>query len=92
VTAPTTRVITMTVCKIEADMHNVTPVGGPERFIAGHIWIEATSGEEFHRWQLRTGQRCWIGDIVNVVMYEPDLSQRASTGLTPPPIDKREPA
>jgi hypothetical protein len=85
----TTRTVTMTVCKIEADMHNVTTPGGPERFIAGHIWITATSGDEFHRWQLRTGQRCWIGDTVTVVVDEPDYDQRPSTNLTPPRLDKR---
>lgn len=67
------RTVVMTISKIEADLLDVTMLGHPQQFVAGHIWVTATSGSEFRRWQLTPDERCFIGDTVDVTIIDQPL-------------------
>lgn len=86
----TERQIVMTVYKIQADLIEITEMGGPERYVPGATRVYAQGDGEFHNWQIHSDQRWWIGDTVTVTILEDDPEPAESTPLTPPPIDKRE--
>ena len=87
----TTRQITMTISKIEANLIEITTLGEPERWTPGYIRVTAYGEGEFHSWQLDSDQRCWIGDRVTVTIIEDDPELVYASPPTPPPIDKRTP-
>lgn len=81
----------MTIYAIEARLIDTSQIGSGvgSSFLPGRITVKAQGGAEFHEWPVLAGERCWIGDRVDVVIIDPEPEPEDSTGLTPPPLDKR---
>ena len=88
----TARTLTMTVHKIEGALLDVTRLDakpGQNEYMMGYVTVTAYCGRESHTWTMPEGERCWIGDTVQVTIIEPDRPQ-AVASMTLPPQERHD--